>query len=81
LLNFYAGGLRGIGDTTFLLRWSFIFCWFLFVPMAYLMVYVFVLGSMGAWISLYTFLTFYGLAVMYRFHKTDWSSVRQKKAT
>jgi multidrug resistance protein, MATE family len=45
------------------------------------MVYVFELGSMGAWISLYTFLTFYGLAVMYRFHKTDWSSVRQKKAS
>jgi MATE family multidrug resistance protein len=81
LLNFYAGGLRGIGETTFLLRWSFIFCWFLFVPMAYLMVYVFDLGSMGAWISLYTFLMFYGLAVMYRFHKTDWPSVRLKKAS
>jgi MATE family multidrug resistance protein len=80
LLNFYAGGLRGIGETTFLLRTSFVLCWFLFVPMAYVMVYVFDFGSMGAWISLYTFLMFFGLAVMYRFHKTDWSSVRQKHA-
>jgi MATE family multidrug resistance protein len=80
LLNFYSGGLRGIGETTFLLRASFVLCWFQFVPMAYLMVYVFKLGSMGAWISLYTFLMLYGLAVMYRFHKTDWTSVRQKQA-
>jgi MATE family multidrug resistance protein len=81
LLNFYAGGLRGIGETTFLLRASFVLCWFLFVPMAYLMVFVFDLGSMGAWISLYTFLMFFGLAVMYRFHKTDWTSVRLKHAS
>jgi MATE family multidrug resistance protein len=80
LLNFYAGGLRGIGETTFLLRTSFVLCWFLFVPMAYLMVHVFDFGSMGAWISLYTFLMFFGVAVMYRFHRTDWSSVRQKHA-
>ncbi|MBP1993334.1 MATE family efflux transporter [Paenibacillus eucommiae] len=81
LLNFYAGGLRGIGDTTFLLRASFVLCWFLFVPLAYLMIFVFEFGSMGAWISFYTFLVFFGLTVMYRFHKTDWISVRLKNAS
>ncbi|MNH89257.1 Multidrug resistance protein MdtK [compost metagenome] len=81
LLNFYAGGLRGIGDTTFLLKTSFILCWFLFVPLAYILIFVFDFGSMGAWISLYTFLMFFGLSVMYRFHRTDWNSVQLKEAT
>ena len=35
LSNFYAGGLRGIGDTTFLLRASLILAWGLFVPLSY----------------------------------------------
>jgi MATE family multidrug resistance protein len=81
LLNFYAGGLRGIGATSFLLRTSFILCWFLFVPLAYILIFVFEFGSMGAWISLYTFLVFFGLAVMYRFHKTDWHAVQLKQAS
>jgi MATE family multidrug resistance protein len=81
LLNFYAGGLRGIGQTTFLLKASSVLCWFLFVPLAYLMVFVFDLGSMGAWISLYTFLMFFGVAVMVRFHRTDWHAVQIKEAS
>ncbi|GGD71450.1 MATE family efflux transporter [Paenibacillus nasutitermitis] len=80
LLNFYAGGLRGIGDTTFLMRISFFLSWFLFVPLAYLFIFVFHWGSLGAWIALYTFLTVFGTSVMLRFYRTDWTSVRLKEA-
>jgi len=78
LLNFYAGGLRGIGDTTFLLRASFILSWFVFVPLAYLLTFVLDWKSMGAWISLYTFLLLFGTATMLRFYRTRWDSVKVK---
>jgi putative MATE family efflux protein len=80
LLNFYAGGLRGIGDTTFLLRISFAVSWGLFVPLSYLFIFVFDWGSMGAWLALYTFLAVFGVAVMVRFYRTDWLAVRLKEA-
>jgi len=80
LLNYYAGGLRGIGDTTFLLRVSAILSWFLFVPLAYLFIFVLEWGSLGAWLSLYIFLTAFGLSVMIRYYKTDWLSVQIKEA-
>jgi MATE family multidrug resistance protein len=81
LLNFYAGGLRGIGDTTFLLRVSFITSWFIFVPMAYLFIFILHWGSMGAWISLYSFLMVMGISIMVRFYRTDWTAVRLKEAS
>lgn len=81
LVNFYAGGLRGIGDTTFLLRISFIVSWFVFVPLAYLFIFVFHWGSMGAWLALYSFLTVFGLSVLFRFYRTDWTAVRLKETT
>lgn len=80
LLNFYAGGLRGIGDTAFLLKISFILGFCVFVPLSYLMIFVLEWGSMGAWLALYTYLMIFGLSVMRRFYKTDWSAVRMKMA-
>lgn len=77
-LNFYAGGLRGMGDTTFLLRMSIIINWCIFVPLAYLFIFVLEWGSIGAWLALYTYLTVIGLSFMYRFYKTDWSNIRMK---
>lgn len=78
--NFYAGGLRGIGDTTFLMRSSFVLSMFLFVPLTYLFVMVLEWGSIGAWLALYSFLIALGLAVMIRYYRTDFSSVRLKQA-
>ncbi|WP_256760887.1 MATE family efflux transporter [Cohnella sp. WQ 127256] len=78
--NFYAGGLRGIGDTTFLMRASFVLSLFMFVPLTYLFVMVFEWGSMGAWLALYSFLVALGLAVMIRYYRTDFNSVRLKVA-
>ncbi|SEN00932.1 MATE family efflux transporter [Lihuaxuella thermophila] len=80
LLNFYAGGLRGIGDTTFLLRVSFLLGFFFFVPLTYVLTFVLQLSSMGAWLSLYIFLMAFGISVMIRFYRTDWSQVRLKSA-
>ncbi|QMV43531.1 MATE family efflux transporter [Cohnella cholangitidis] len=78
--NFYAGGLRGIGDTTFLMRASFVLSIFMFIPLTYLFVIVFDWGSIGAWLALYSFLVALGLAVMIRYYRTDFSSVKLKEA-
>jgi multidrug resistance protein, MATE family len=78
LLNFYAGGLRGIGDTSFLLRISLYLGWLLFVPLSYVLTFILDLGSIGAWISLYTYLTVFGTSVMVRFYRTDWDSIKLK---
>lgn len=80
LYNFYAGGLRGIGDTTFLMRASLALNFLLFVPLTYVFVQVADWGSMGAWLALYTFLTALGITVAIRYYRTDWHSVRLKEA-
>jgi multidrug resistance protein, MATE family len=80
LLNFYAGGLRGIGDTSFLLKASAALSWLLFIPLAYLFVFVFQWGSIGAWLALYSFLTVFAFTLMLRYYRTDWTQVRIKHA-
>ncbi|MBW5446885.1 MATE family efflux transporter [Cohnella sp. CFH 77786] len=79
--NFYAGGLRGIGDTSFLMKASLLCSWALFVPLTYLFVNVLDGGSVGAWLALYAFLTVLGTAVMVRYYRTDFTAVRLKEAT
>jgi MATE family multidrug resistance protein len=78
--NFYAGGLRGIGDTTFMVKVSFILNWLVFVPLAYVLTFVLEMHSMGAWVALYTFLALYGTAMLIRFYRTDWFQVKLKQA-
>lgn len=80
LLNFFAGGLRGTGDTSFLLVMSFIMGFAVFVPLSYLSIFVWDWGSMGAWVSLYTFLVVFGVAVMIRFYRTNWMNAKIKEA-
>ncbi len=80
LLNFYAGGLRGAGDTSFLLKASMLLCFLLFVPLTYLMTFVLEWKSVGSWLSLYTFLMAFGIAVMVRFYKLDWEKITPKTA-
>ena len=77
-LNFFAGGLRGLGDTSFLLKAAVVLGWALFVPLSYVLIFLLDLRSVGAWISLYTYLAFFGITVMARFYKKDWSTVQQK---
>jgi putative MATE family efflux protein len=78
LFNFYAGGLRGIGDTSFLLKASVFTGWFVFIPLTYLFTFVLGLKSIGAWMALYTFLMVLGLTLMVRFYRTDWLHVSIK---
>ncbi|HEY0828381.1 MAG TPA: MATE family efflux transporter [Bacilli bacterium] len=80
LLNIYAGGLRGIGDTTFLLWTSLLTGFGIFVPSAYLFIFVLDWGSIGAWLSLYLFIFVFCALVMLRFYRTDWTSIQTKKA-
>jgi putative MATE family efflux protein len=79
--NFYAGGLRGIGDTSFLMKASFICSWLLFIPLTYLFVNVLQWGSVGAWLALYSYLVVLGLAIMVRYYRTDFGAVRLKQAS
>jgi MATE family multidrug resistance protein len=80
LYNFYAGGLRGIGDTTFMVKASFLLNWLVFVPLAYVLTFMLDMNSLGTWIALYTFLTLYGTAMLLRFYRTDWLQVQMKQA-
>ena len=77
--NFYGGGLRGIGDTAFLMKTAVALNWLLFLPAAYLSVFVFDWGSYGAWVSLYLYMTVFGLTLMFRYYRTDWSQVQMKQ--
>jgi multidrug resistance protein, MATE family len=78
LLNFYAGGLRGIGDTTFLLKISMLLGWLFFIPLSYVLTFVLELGSIGAWISLYAYITVFGISVLVRFYRTNWNTIKLK---
>ncbi len=78
LFNFFAGGLRGAGDTSFLLKASLLLSWLFFVPLAYICTSVLDLKSMGAWLSLYAFITAIGIAMMVRFYRIDWIHVKIK---
>lgn len=80
LLNIYAGGLRGIGDTSFLVKISFVLGIFVFIPLAYLFIFVFHWGSIGAWVSFYVYLIIFGVSVTVRFYRTDWTKVQLKQA-
>lgn len=80
-INFFAGGLRGIGDTTFLLRASIVLAWGVFVPLSYVMVFVIDLGSYGAWIALYSYITIFGIVMAIRFLFKDFSKVSIKQAS
>lgn len=74
--NFFGGGLRGIGDTTFLLRTSLLLAWGFFVPLTYLMVFVFDFSSYGAWLALYTYLGVFGIVLLIRFYRKDWNTIK-----
>jgi Na+-driven multidrug efflux pump len=52
----------------------------MFIPLTYLFVVVLDWGSIGAWLALYSFLVALGLAVMIRYYRTDFYSVRIKEA-
>lgn len=76
----FAGGLRGIGDTTFLFRTSIVLNWFIFIPLTYLLTRYEHYGESGAWISLCTLIALLGIVNGSRFLFLDWTQVRTQSA-
>jgi multidrug resistance protein, MATE family len=76
----FAGGLRGVGDTTFLSRAALVLNWIFFIPCTILLTQVFDLGQTGAWIAFSSLIVFQGLtnALRYIFYK--WNSAQSKNA-
>ncbi|WP_249313023.1 hypothetical protein [Lederbergia citrea] len=52
--------------------------WVLFIPLSYVLTFTLNLGSVGAWISLYKYLTAFGISVMICFYRTDWNTIKLK---
>lgn len=75
---FFAGGLRGVGDTTFLSRTALLFNWVLFIPCTVLFTQVYQFGQYGAWSALCSLIVLTGLANGWRYLSLKWTSVRDK---
>jgi MATE family multidrug resistance protein len=69
------GALNGAGDTTFTMVARAVMAWAIFIPAAYLLIFVFKTGIGGAWAGAFIFLL--GLAILYfwRFRSGRWKLV------
>lgn len=69
------GALNGAGDTTFTMVARAVMAWVIFVPSAYLLIFVFKAGIGGAWAGAFIFLM--GLAALYfwRFRSGRWKLI------
>ncbi|WEG13541.1 MATE family efflux transporter [Pullulanibacillus sp. KACC 23026] len=77
----FAGGLRGVGDTTFLSRTALILNWVLFIPCTILLTSVFHLGQVGAWTSLCSLNVLQGLINGWRYMTYKWTSAKTQGDT
>ncbi|MBO7743704.1 MATE family efflux transporter [Paenibacillus sp. MWE-103] len=74
----FGGGLRGIGDTTYLFRVAFVLNWIVFIPGTLLLTVVLDYGQVGAWIALCSNMVLGALLNGLRYSKLDWSRTRVK---
>lgn len=74
----FGGGLRGIGDTTYLSRVAFVLNWIVFIPCTLLLTVVLDYGQVGAWIALCSNMVLSAAANGWRYVKLDWSKARVK---
>lgn len=74
----FAGGLRGVGDTTFLSRMALIYNWTIFIPATVLLTQVLHLGQVGAWTALCTLNVLGGVTNATRYLSFKWGSARIK---
>jgi multidrug resistance protein, MATE family len=77
----FAGGLRGVGDTTFLSRTSLILNWLFFIPCTILLTQIFHLGQTGAWTAFCSLIILQCAANTWRFTSFNWTSAKSKSAT
>ncbi|PFO01398.1 MATE family efflux transporter [Bacillus sp. AFS076308] len=76
-----AGGLRGIGDTTFLSRTSLLLNWIFFVPSTILLTQVYHLGQTGAWTAFCSLIVLQFLTNAWRFKSYNWTLAKSKSST
>jgi MATE family multidrug resistance protein len=74
----FGGGLRGIGDTTFLSRAALLFNWMVFIPGTILLTIVFDLGQVGAWIALCSLMILAAIVNGWRYLTLDWMKAKTK---
>ncbi|MFC5647720.1 MATE family efflux transporter [Paenibacillus solisilvae] len=74
----FGGGLRGVGDTTFLSRTALLFNWVLFIPCTILLTRVYDLGQVGAWAALCMLIVLTAIAYTWRYLTLDWTNVKVK---
>lgn len=74
----FGGGLRGVGDTTFLSRTALLFNWVLFIPCTILLTRVYDLGQAGAWSALCMLIVLTAIANTWRYLTLDWTNVKVK---
>jgi multidrug resistance protein, MATE family len=69
------GALNGAGDTTFTMVVRAVLAWVIFLPSAYLFIFVLKGGIAGAWLGAFVYLI--GLAIIYfwRFKSGKWKSI------
>jgi MATE family multidrug resistance protein len=74
----FGGGLRGVGDTTFLSRTAMLFNWVLFIPLTIVLTQVYDLGQVGAWAALIFLIVLVAVANSWRYLSLDWTSIKVK---
>ncbi|MBB3113720.1 putative MATE family efflux protein [Paenibacillus phyllosphaerae] len=72
----FGGGLRGIGDTTFLSRTALALNWLLFIPLTILLTRVLDWGQTGAWSALCMLIVLTAVANGWRYLTIDWMRVK-----
>lgn len=76
IANTLAGGLRGAGDTKWVM-WAFMFSmWCIRLPIAYLLSTVIGLGLPGAWVGAGIDMSTRGLLAWWRFAQGTWKSIK-----
>ncbi|PLS05323.1 MATE family efflux transporter [Neobacillus cucumis] len=76
----FAGGLRGIGDTTFLSRTSLLLNWIFFVPCTILLTQVYHLGQTGAWTAFCSLIFLQSLTNALRYKSYNWTLAKSKSS-
>jgi putative MATE family efflux protein len=74
--NTLAGGLRGAGDTRWVLLIMTGCIWFLRLPLAYLLALVLQLGPIGAWSAAVLDINVRGIFLWWRFSKGGWKKIK-----
>ncbi|MED1203623.1 MATE family efflux transporter [Heyndrickxia acidicola] len=77
----FAGGLRGVGDTTFLSRMALLFNWFLFIPLTILLTQIYHFGQTGAWTAYCSLIVLTSIANAWRYTTFRWNSAKSKSVT